>query len=195
MIGIILLEICLLFFASVFIAIVYSAILCPKYSRDLYNFSLHMQDVYENKVEHLNTDLKNDYKLVLLKDHNDFAVFSCCDYFKTFIRNIENIPIPSQANYGMCAILVYNFERFKNDVNHESFLVDACNVLGTLGSRTKDDVYKLVKKIQKEMKNVSTIKDFSYRGFYGLLYLFNEYCFYILWKNIYNWQNDIPASF
>jgi len=166
-----------------FIMIIY---VCVQYARamqiGLKKFSFEFSKVIsrnKNSMLEYNKFLEGR-ETIKVKDHSDFYSFRGTRFFNSFVGEIENISIPIETSYGLCAVLVANYNIIRQGVISPTFLSEArYNLLITYFMCDEVQLNKILSKNREIMFRHQHVLDYAYDDLYTILEFLKLYFLYL----------------
>jgi len=179
----------LLFAIFALISIAAMCFLLPKYYKlkkpqnNLKKFSSDLLDALENK-ENLNTlkiQPKGENDMIKLYNHTDFLAIYETEFFRKWIKNIENTVIPSKKMYGFCSILTTNYEQIRQEIIQETFIyLTEHAFLNIPGVCPRDKLHEIMTHFQSVFIKNETAKDLNQADLWEVVRFMDLYSLYFL---------------
>lgn len=140
--------------------------------------------LYNPKKNHIyktgDNNLNNN--MIMLKDHEDFknvgSIFNFL-YFKNLILGIEEKLIPSDKYFGLCAILVANYNIIRREIMQEIYCWDASHILYNIGGfKNQEQIINICRFQQNILYKYDEVDKISYSELYHFLKSFSLYFVY-----------------
>jgi len=123
----------------------------------------------------------NGRKVIKLKNHPDFHFFRRTQFFNSLTYGMEDIKVPVDASYGLCAILTANYSKIRGYVTHSAFLSDSrTNLLRTYQIPDEIQLDTTLLSMQDLMARHQNITDYSPENLGTLLSFMKLYLLYLL---------------
>lgn len=132
-----------------------------------------------NGLKEYNNYLKGK-KTIELKKHSDFHHLRGSGFLDSFTDGIENILIPSDTCYGICAILTANYCKIKEEVAHPLFLSEArYNLLRVFLMCNEMQLNTILSKNQDLLSKHESILDYNYKDLSSILAFIKLFFLYL----------------
>lgn len=118
---------------------------------------------------------------IKLKNHPDFHYFRRTQFFSSLTYGTEDIKVPVDASYGLCAILTANYSKIRGYVTHSAFLSDSrANLLRTYQIPDEAQLDLTLLSMQDLMARHQNITDYSPENLSTMLSFMKLYLLYLL---------------